>query len=173
MKKTTRSIGGVPRATINTKQINITFDGGSFLSTITPKDDKINEEVEKTYELSSSIIQRFSGGTGDNFLKTRVLEEIHRVEQRKYISQEEQKNLIQKAIHLDAPKIARKITTDAKYAEEDSKYGGSFLTGRFFSESTEVSNKLACSHENMKDYSDDERFCKVRILSNYYLPILY
>eukprot|EP01039_Chlorochromonas_danica_P019976 gene19976-24289_t len=79
-------------------------------------------------------------------LRTRVLEEMYRIQQRQQMTAEERQRLYQLAITMDAPKLARKLVVESKDLMEEysvgsgggSDHGGgggepvvSFLTGEY------------------------------------------
>lgn len=96
--------------------------------------DGANEQV-----LSDSIVEKFTShqpydrntaalAKRDVISRNRIVEEIDRIKGRRHINEEERATLLNQAMTMDAPKLARKIMEERKDYVEESKRGSSFLS---------------------------------------------
>jgi hypothetical protein len=95
----------------------------------------LKEELGLPLEANISFFLEESPAIGltkedSKIVRTRVLEEMIRIQQRSRITPEEREKLYQIAITMDAPMLAKQLVTDAKEAVEANEHSA-FLTGAY------------------------------------------
>jgi hypothetical protein len=95
-------------------------------------------------------------------IRTRVIEEMYRIQERAKITPEERQRLFQIAVSMDAPKLARKLVSETKDRFDDSAEigngnAGAFLTGNLIEQN---SRNRQLDDQESNEVDEDELFCK-------------
>jgi hypothetical protein len=130
------------------------IDGSGSINHITSKEK--NDFVEKFLE----NVPKVSLSREDSqLMRTRVIEEMYRIQERAQITQQERQRLFQIAMTMDAPKLARKLVSEAKEQHTENRHinengGGAFLTGEI---ATAPRNKHSNSRSSYGEKETKER----------------
>lgn len=116
----------------------------------------IREDSQHQFDRNISIFLDESPTVGltkedSKVMRTRVIEEMYRIQQRQQITTEERQKLYQLAITMDAPKLARKLVSESRDLDAT---GGSFLTGDYLG--SHSTTGIAVPHGRERRLSKDK-----------------
>jgi hypothetical protein len=175
--KTDRSLDALP-SVLHVSNNNIPIQRMSHPQLVI--DDEIQTEEDKMIEQFMDHAPNVHLTKEDSkLIRTRVIEEMYRIQERAKITPEERQKLFQIAVSMDAPKLARKLVSEAKDMRNDQQdepsSGGAFLTGEYGNDhhhkrhngnnnnnqqSNHQQNNSSLSQQLHDSLDEDEMFCK-------------